>query len=323
MSNFASDAGKKGGEFYTPNEVAKLLAHLVQPMSGDRICDPTCGSGGLLIEAANLIPDGDCSLYGQEINGATRALAKMNMFLHERDSADIRWGDTINNPQLIEEDKLMKFDVVVANPPFSLDKWGAEEAPSDRFNRFHRGIPPKSKGDWAFISHMVETVVETGGRVGVVVPHGVLFRGSSEGVIRKKMIDENLLDAVIGLPEKLFFGAAIPASILVFKKGRERDDVLFVDDSRELDSGTKQNILADKYISKVVEAYQGFESIEKYSHVATREEIIENEYNLNIPRYVDTFEAEEEIVIEDVQKEMAETEKQLVEVQQRIKGFHG
>ena len=215
----------------------------------------------------------------------------------------------------------MKFDVVVANPPFSLDKWGADEAPSDRFNRFHRGIPPKSKGDWAFISHMVETVVETGGRVGVVVPHGVLFRGSSEGVIRKKMIDENLLDAVIGLPEKLFFGAAIPASILVFKKGRERDDVLFVDASREFDSGTKQNILADKYISKIVQTYEGFESIEKYSHVATREEIIENEYNLNIPRYVDTFEAEEEIVIEDVQKEMAETEKQLVEVQQRIKGF--
>jgi type I restriction enzyme M protein len=321
ISNFASDAGKKGGEFYTPNEVAKLLAHLVQPKSGDRICDPTCGSGGLLIEAANLIPDGDCSLYGQEINGATRALAKMNMFLHERDSADIRWGDTINNPQLIEEDKLMKFDVVVANPPFSLDKWGADEAPSDRFNRFHRGIPPKSKGDWAFISHMVETVVETGGRVGVVVPHGVLFRGSSEGVIRKKMIDENLLDAVIGLPEKLFFGAAIPASILVFKKGRERNDILFVDASREFDSGTKQNILADKYISKIFETYQGFDSIEKYSHVATREEIIENEYNLNIPRYVDTFEAETEINIQDVQKDMVKTETQLVEVQQRIKSF--
>jgi len=215
----------------------------------------------------------------------------------------------------------MKFDVVVANPPFSLDKWGADEAPSDRFNRFHRGIPPKSKGDWAFISHMVETVVETGGRVGVVVPHGVLFRGSSEGVIRKKMIDENLLDAVIGLPEKLFFGAAIPASILVFKKGRERDDILFVDASREFDSGTKQNILADEYISKIVETYQGFESIEKYSHVATREEIIENEYNLNIPRYVDTFEAEAEINIQDVQKDMVKTETQLFEVQQRIKSF--
>ena len=203
ISNFASDAGKIGGEFYTPNEVAKLLARLVKPQSGDRICDPTCGSGGLLIEAADLIADENCSLYGQEKNSGTFALCRMNMLLHGRDSADIKKGDTINNPQLIEDDKLMKFEVVVANPPFSLDKWGADEAPGDRFTRFHRGIPPKSKGDWAFVTHMVETIVETGGRVGVVVPHGVLFRGGAEGVIRKKMIEENLLYAVIGLPEKL------------------------------------------------------------------------------------------------------------------------
>ena len=320
ISKFASDAGKKGGEFYTPNEVAKLLAQLVQPKSGDRICDPTCGSGGLLVEAANQVKDGNCSIFGQEINHDTFALARMNMFLHENDFADIKKGDTLKAPQFIEDDKLMKFDVVVANPPFS-QEWDVMLGKSDQYTRFHRGIAPKSKGDWAFISHMVESVVETDGRVGVVVPLGVLFRGSSEGSIRQSMIEENLLDAVIGLPSKLFFGAGIPAAILLFKKGREREDVLFVDASHEFESGTKQNKLTEEHLSKIVKTYQGFESIEKYSHVATREKIIENEYNLNIPRYVDTFEAEAEIVIEDVQKEMADTEKQLVEVQQRIKGF--
>lgn len=320
ISNFASDAGKRGGEFFTPTAISKLIARLVGPKSRDRICDPTCGSGGLLIEAAKSVPDGDCSLFGQEINHSTLALARMNMLLHAHDFPEIKKGDTLKAPQFIEDDKLMKFDVVVANPPFS-QVWDAHLAANDKYKRFDRGTAPKSKGDWAFISHMVESVVEIGGRVGVVVPLGVLFRGSSEGSIRQAMIEENLLDAVIGLPEKLFFGTTIPAAILLFKKGRERDDVLFVDASREFDSGTKQNTLADKYISKIVETYQGFESIEKYSHVATREEIIENEYNLNIPRYVDTFEAEAEIVIEDVQKEMAKTENQLVEVQQRIKSF--
>ena len=320
ISNFASDAGKRGGEFFTPTAISKLIARLVVPKSGDRICDPTCGSGGLLIEAANSVPDGDCSLFGQEINHSTLALARMNMLLHDNDFAEIKKGDTLKAPQFIEDDQLMKFDVVVANPPFS-QVWDAHLAANDKYKRFDRGTAPKSKGDWAFISHMVESVVEIGGRVGVVVPLGVLFRGSSEGSIRQKMIEENLLDAVIGLPEKLFFGTTIPAAILLFKKGREREDVLFIDASGAFESGAKQNKITEEHLSKIVKTYQGFESIEKYSHVATREEIIENEYNLNIPRYVDTFEAEEEIVIEDVQKEMGATEKQLVEVQQRIKGF--
>ena len=321
ISNFASDAGKIGGEFYTPNEVAKLLARLVKPQSGDRICDPTCGSGGLLIEAADLIADENCSLYGQEKNSGTFALCRMNMLLHGRDSADIKKGDTINNPQLIEDDKLMKFEVVVANPPFSLDKWGADEAPGDRFTRFHRGIPPKSKGDWAFVTHMVETIVETGGRVGVVVPHGVLFRGGAEGVIRKKMIEENLLYAVIGLPEKLFYGTGIPASILVFKKGREAKEVLFIDASREFEVGTKQNRLGDEHIAKIVSTFDNFETVDKYSYLASPEEIEENEFNLNIPRYVDTFEPEPEVDIAAVTTEIVETERQLAEVQKRIQRY--
>lgn len=215
----------------------------------------------------------------------------------------------------------MQFDVVVANPPFSLDKWGAEDAHKDQYSRYHRGIPPKSKADWAFISHMVETAVGNGGRVGVVVPHGVLFRGSSEGKIREAMIKENLLDAVIGLPEKLFFGTGIPASILIFKKGREKKDVLFIDASKEFGTGTKQNRLTPENIDKILKTYDDFETTDKYSYVATPDEIEENGYNLNIPRYVDTFEPEAEVDIAAVNAEIAQTEQELAEVQGRIRQF--
>lgn len=322
ISHFASDAGKKGGEFYTPDEVALLLAKLVKPQSGDRICDPACGSGGLLINAAEQVPDGDFAVFGQEINGSTLALAKMNMFLHDIDNATIEWGDTLNNPKLIENDSLQQFNVVVANPPFSLDKWGAEDAQNDKFARYHRGIPPKSKADWAFITHMVETAVDDGGRVGVVVPHGVLFRGNSEGKIREAMLKENLLEAVIGLPEKLFFGTGIPAAILIFRKGRKRKDVLFIDASREFDSGNKQNRLTEEtHIAKIVETYEKFKPLDKYSYVASHEELKENDYNLNIPRYVDTFVPEAEVDLATVSNEIAEIEDALIEVQGRIKGY--
>lgn len=321
ISHFASDAGKKGGEFYTPDEVALLLAKLVKPESGDRICDPACGSGGLLINAAEQVPDGNFAVFGQEINGGTLALSKMNMFLHGIDNANIEWGDTLNNPKLIANDSLQQFNVVVANPPFSLDKWGAEDAQNDKYARYHRGIPPKSKADWAFITHMVETAVDDGGRVGVVVPHGVLFRGSSEGKIRESMIKDNLLEAIIGLPEKLFFGTGIPAAILIFKKGRERKDVLFIDASRAFESGTKQNRLSDANIDKIMSTYEAFETLDKYSYVATAEEIAENDYNLNIPRYVDTFEPEAEVDLAQVSDEIAATEEALVEVQVRIKEY--
>jgi len=318
IAKFASDAGKKGGEFYTPKQVSTLLSKLLAPQAGNRICDPACGSGSLLIRLADEVGDRDFALYGQESNGSTWALCRMNMFLHGKDSAQIEWGDTLNNPKLIEADGLKKFDIVVANPPFSLDKWGAESAASDTYNRFHRGTPPKSKGDYAFISHMVEATYESSGKVGVVVPHGVLFRGGAEGRIRQQLIEENLLDAVIGLPSNLFFGTGIPAAILLFKRGREHSDVLFIDASRDFEQGKNQNRLRIGDIAKIVETYRSFETIEKYAYRVRFEEIKENDFNLNIPRYVDTFEDEEEIDIKAVQAEIVDLERELVQVRSQI-----
>ena len=250
IARFAAGAGKKAGEFYTPAEVSILLAKLVDPKPGDRICDPACGSGSLLIHVAKEIGDQNFMLAGQESNGSTWSLCRMNMFLHEMDNARIEWCDTIGNPRLIEGDSLMKFNIVVANPPFSLDKWGAENAENDPYRRFWRGIPPKSKGDYAFISHMVEIALEGEGKVGVILPHGVLFRGGREGIVRQKMVEENLLEAVIGLPPNIFYGTGIPAAILIFNKGKKTKDVLFIDASSEFEAGKKQNKLRDHDIEK-------------------------------------------------------------------------
>ncbi|MFL6281542.1 MAG: type I restriction-modification system subunit M [Pyrinomonadaceae bacterium] len=311
IAHFASDAGKKGGEFYTPGEVAILLSKLLKPKKGDRICDPACGSGSLLIRVADEVGDKDFALYGQESNGSTWALARMNMFLHGKDSARIEWGDSLNNPKLIEGDSLMKFHIVVANPPFSLDKWGAEEAAADKFNRFHRGVPPKSKADYAFITHMIETTFEDTGKVGVIAPHGVLFRGGAEGKIRRQLIEENLLEAVIGLPSNLFFGTGIPAAILLFNRGKQTSDVLFVDASREFEQEKNQNRLRAEDIDKIVRTFKDFQTVEKYAHRATLAEIQENDFNLNIPRYVDTFENEEVVNIQAVQQEITGLENEL------------
>ena len=328
IEHFASDAGKKAGEFFTPKEVSTLLAKLTKSKPGSRICDPTCGSGSLLIKAGREVGSDNFSLYGQELNGSTWALAMMNMLLHGFDSAVIRWGDTLRNPKLKDGDALMKFDTVVANPPFSLEKWGADEAPNDQYNRFWRGVPPKSKGDWAFISHMLEVANERG-KVGVVIPHGVLFRGASEGKIRQQTVEENLLEAVIGLPANLFYGTGIPAAIAIFNKAKKGDDVLFIDASREFENGKNQNRLRDADIEHIVSTYRSFADgelplgvvEEKYAYIATRKEIEENDYNLNIPRYVDTYEEEAEIDIVAVQQEIDVLEAELTEVQTKMKEY--
>jgi len=319
IEKFAASAGKKAGEFYTPAEVSETLARLVAPQKGDRICDPACGSGSLLIRAGKQVDSNDFALYGQEMNGSTWALCKMNMFLHEVDSAQIEWEDTIRHPQFIEDDALMKFDIVIANPPFSLDKWGQEIAAEDRYARFQRGIPPKSKGDWAFISHMLATAVEGTGRVGVIVPHGVLFRGGQEGKIREAVIRENLLDAVIGIPTNLFYGTGIPAALMIFDKTRKTGkDVLFIDASREFEQSTNQHKLRVQDTEKIVMTYRERHEVEKYAYPARFKEIEENEFNLNIPRYVDTFEPEPEIDIIATQKEIEQLEAELEETQAKM-----
>ncbi|OAL85026.1 type I restriction endonuclease subunit M [Acinetobacter sp. SFD] len=320
IKNFAASGGQKAGEFYTPPEVSDLIAELLDPQKGDSICDPACGSGSLLMKCGRKVvanhDSKEYALYGQEAIGSTWSLAKMNMFLHGEDNHKIEWGDTIRNPKLLDKNgDLMLFDIVTANPPFSLDKWGHEQAENDKFDRFRRGLPPKSKGDYAFISHMIETLKPVTGRMGVVVPHGVLFRGSSEGKIREKLINENLLDAVIGLPEKLFYGTGIPAAILIFKKQKSDDSVLFIDASREFKSGKNQNNLTEDNIAKIIATYRARESVDKYAYLATLQEVKDNDYNLNIPRYVDTFEEETEIDLVAVRAEREQLKTQLAELE--------
>ncbi len=327
IKNFAASGGQKAGEFYTPPEVSELLARLLSPKPGDKICDPACGSASLLMTCGRQVTQNHngskaYELLGQEAIGSTWSFAKMNMFLHGEDNHRIEWGDTIRSPKLLDDkNHLMRFDVVTANPPFSLDKWGHDEAEQDVHHRFARGVPPKTKGDYAFILHMLATLKDRTGRMGVVVPHGVLFRGSSEGRIRQKLIEENLLDAVIGLPEKLFFGTGIPAAILIFRKDRKTKDVLFIDASREFRAGKNQNVLTEENITKIVETYRARKDVDKYAHLATPDEIRENDYNLNIPRYVDTFEEEEEIDLNAVRKERAEIKAELAKLEARMDAY--
>lgn len=326
IKNFAASGGQKAGEFYTPPEVSDLIAELLAPQPGDTICDPACGSGSLLMKCGRKIVSEHNSrsyaLFGQEAIGSTWSLAKMNMFLHGEDNHKIEWGDTIRNPKLLDKHgDLMLFDIVTANPPFSLDKWGHDEAENDKFGRFRRGVPPKTKGDYAFILHMIETLKPGSGRMGVVVPHGVLFRGSSEGKIRQKLIDENLLDAVIGLPEKLFYGTGIPAAILIFKKQKVDDEVLFIDASRECKAGKNQNQLSEENIRKIVKTYREGDNVEKYAYLASLKEIQDNDYNLNIPRYVDTFEEEDEIDFLAVHVERQQLKVELAKLEAEVAGY--
>jgi len=327
IKHFAAGSGKSAGEFYTPPEVSDLLATILEPTEGDQICDPACGSGSLLMKCGAMVRKNSGSkkyaLFGQEAIGSTWALAKMNMFLHGEDNHRIEWGDTIRHPMLLDKEGtgLLHFDIVTANPPFSLDKWGHEGAANDEFGRFRRGVPPKTKGDYAFISHMIETLKPESGRMGVVVPHGVLFRASSEGKIRTQLIDENLLDAVIGLPEKLFFGTGIPAAILIFKKNKTDNNVMFIDASREFKSGKNQNQLTPENIQKIIDTYKARESVDKYAYLASFDEIKENDFNLNIPRYVDTFEEEAEIDLVAVRTERVQLQNELKTLEVEMEGY--
>jgi type I restriction enzyme M protein len=321
IGEFAAGAGKKGGEFYTPAEVSKILAQIVT-LGKDKIksvYDPTCGSGSLLIRTKDYAKTSH--FYGQELNRTTYNLARMNMLLHGIHYKDftIRQGDTLTDDKFPD----LKAEAIVANPPFSA-KWKSKDDPTlandERFIPYG-ALAPKSAADYAFITHMLHHLSDDG-VMAVVLPHGVLFRGGAEEKIRKAIIEKfNYLDAVIGLAPNLFYGTSIPACVLVFKKCRENDDILFIDASKLYEKGKNQNYLKEEYIQKIIDTYKERKEIEKFSHRASLEEIKENDFNLNIPRYVDTFEEEEPVDIEKVAKEIKELNKKEQEIDKKIAKF--
>ena len=317
IEQFADDAGKKGGEFYTPRMVVKLIVELLAPTERMRICDPTAGSGGMLIECAHYVErnGGDprnLTLHGQEKNLGTWAICKMNMLLHGLPDARIEKGDTIRDPKLIDEGELLLYDRVIANPPFSLDEWGRDVAESDGYGRFRFGVPPKTKGDLAFVQHMV-AVLNASGRLGVVMPHGVLFRGSTEGKIRQGLLQDDLFDAVIGLAPNLFYGTGIPASILVLNRNKpleRRQQVMFINASGEFEEGSNQNRLRDQDIDRIGKTFRAYADVDRYARVVAVAEIEQNDWNLNISRYVDTSEEQERIDVGEAVRRLQALERE-------------
>ena len=347
---FADDSGKKGGEFYTPKEVVQLVVKLIKPEAGNSIYDPTCGSGGMLIQSANYIKENggtvgkfvDAKLYGQEKNLSTWAIAKINMIVHNFKDSDMRKGDTLSSPKHLEHGELMTYDRVIANPPFSLKKWwapaeidvksdekGKEVAPkynsvvSDEYGRFKYGIPPRGYGDLAFVQHMI-SVLKNDGRMGVVLPHGILFRGGTEGKIRTGILEDDIIEAIIGLPEKLFYNTGIPASIIIINKSKPenlKNKVVFIDASSEYKSGKNQNTLTTENIKKIVDGYDGLETIDKFMRVVDMSEIEENDFNLNISRYIDTSEDEVIIDIQATREDISALGSKEKEIDSKLNGY--
>lgn len=332
IKEFAADAGKKGGEFYTPREVERIIIGIVKPHQKDHVYDPTVGSGGFLLEAYNYLKAKSNDqvartlyFYGQEINISTFAIAKINMFLHGLDSSDIRRGDTLANPQFLNNlGNLQTFDIVVANPPYSIKDWEFELFKNDKYGRTQDyELPPQKNADYAFVLHILKSL-NVNGRAGIVLPHGVLFRGDSEGRIREQIIKNDLLEAVIGLPPKLFYGTGIPAAILIFNRNKpenKKGKVLIVDAEKDFLEGKNQNTLRKQDIDKIIKAYDQYQDIEKYARVVSVKEIQDNEFNLNVRRYIDSSDEQEEIDVKQVWKELQILEKSRDEINKKVTGF--
>ncbi len=332
IKQFAADAGKKGGEFYTPREVEKVIMGILKPHPKDHIYDPTVGSGGFLLEAYNYLKKkrGEelartLYLYGQEINIGTFAIAKINMFLHGLDSSDIRRGDTLANPQFVDElGQLQTFDIVVANPPYSIKSWARDTFQADRFGRLKGyNLPPKRNADYAFVLHIIKSLNKNG-RAGVVLPHGVLFRGGAEGKIRKQILENDLVETIIALPSKLFYGVGIAVAVVIFNKNKPKEKkgkVLFIDGEEDYKEEKNQNTLRQKDIAKIIKAHDDFKDIEKYARVVDLEEIKENDYNLSIARYVDSSEDEEPVDVKQAWQNLKKLEKERVEIDKKVAGF--
>ena len=317
IERFAAFAGKNAGGFRTPSGVCELLVRLMAPKIGACICDPFCGSGTLLIKAHT------CS--GQEIDGPTWALCKMNLLIHDLEDARIVCEDVLRHPQFIDaQGALMAFDFVIGVPPFGSGDWGQSMAATDLFNRFYRGIPPKSKGDWAFIAHMLAIAKADCGRVAVIMPHGVLFRGGQEGKIRETVIRENLLSGVIGLPPNLFYGTDIQSALMIFDKYRPpagKSDVLFIDASRYYAQRPNHNYLRPQDIDKIVSTYHQRQAVADFTRRVAYDEIERNAFNLNIPLYIDRFERKEHADIRMIQKEINTITKALARTRNQIQAL--
>jgi len=296
----AEQGGRWGGEFYTPPELSQLLARLMKPASGETVSDPCCGTGSLLIACSQFARarsgQGGCDLFGQEKNGSTWALAKMNMVLHGETHHQLEWGDTLRDPKLLDATgRLRRFDVAVSSPPFSLRDWGHEMADRDVHQRYRRGVPPRTAGDYAFISHMVETLAPETGRMAAVVTLGVLFRTGAERQIREQLVRENLIDAVIALPTKMFAHTAIPVAILVLRKRKLDNGVMFIDASQTYLHGKTQNVLREADLSMIEDIYRQRQDVEPYARLVDPAEIEANDFNLSVARYV-AVAADEEVV---------------------------
>jgi len=332
IKQFAADAGKKGGEFYTPREVERVITNILKPHQKDHIYDPTVGSGGFLLESYNCLKKKSGEkiaktlyFYGQEINIGTFAIAKINMFLHGLDSADIKRGDTLADPQFLNSDGSLKtFDICVANPPYSIKDYEYEIYKTDKYGRlWGYDMPPKSNADYAFVLHIIKSM-NTNGRAGIVLPHGVLFRGGAEGRIREQIIKNDLIDAVIGLPAKLFYGTGIPAAILILNKNKpnhKKNKILITNAEHDYLESKNQNSLRQKDIDKIVKAYDDYKDIDKYCRVIDIKELRENEFNLNVRRYIDSSEEEEKIDVGQVYKEIEKLEKEKRQVDQKVKNY--
>ena len=328
IKKFADDGGAKGGEFYTPHEIKEVMARLLKPQEGMSIYDPCAGSGGFLVSAIEYVKSQkqnhkNLQLYGQEINLTTWAIAKLNMLLHDVAGSVIWKGDTIRDPKNTEGATLKTFDMVLSNPPFSLKNWGREVAEANSYNRFNYGVAPASYGDLAFVQHMLASL-NSKGVLATVVPHGILFRGGEEGKIRQAMLEDDLFEAVIGFPQNLFYGAGIPASVIILRKNKTEDKkgkVLFIEASQGFVKDGNKNKLREEDIANIISAYESFEDKEKYAKIVDIEDIRKNDYNLNITRYVDTSEEEEEIDIEEILGRISEREQEFADSKEKINSF--
>jgi len=326
IKHFADLTNKKAGEFYTPRSVVHLLGLILDPKEGESIYDPACGTGGMLLECVDHLKENEADyrtlwLYGQEKNLSSSSIARMNMFLHDIEEFEIVRGDTLRSPAFFEADGLQTFDCVIANPPFSLKDWGSENWANDPYGRNIAGVPPKGNGDMAWVQHMVKSMNETG-RMTVVLPHGALFRKGAEGKIRKALLEQDLLEAVIGLGPNIFYGTQLAACVMVFRRNKDAEKkgrVLFIDGSDQIRVGRAQNFLETEHVRQIFDWFNGYADVENFVKKATVEDIKENDFNLNIPLYVEKMIEDNLPSVEEAMADLKKAWKESLKAEKKFK----